>query len=925
MPHPALKSREQPLAFASFRLLRAQKILLENQLPVRIGSRALELLIALVERAGEVVGKNELIACVWPDTVVEENNLRVHISAIRKLLGDGDQGARFIINVAGRGYSFVAPVTRVEEAPSDVRAQVVPSAALPVALTRVVGRDAIVGSVAALLGLHRIVTLIGPGGIGKTTVSLAVADQQMGGAGTRVCFVDLAVVSDPQLVTVAIATAVGGPALMEDVVAALAAYLQPMQLLLIIDNCEHLVAAVAETVEKLLRAAPGLRILATSRERLQAEGEHAVPLAPLRCPDESTTLTVSAALQYSAIELFAERALAAHDAFAVTEQNVTTIAAICRRLDGIPLGLELAAARTGALGLDVLLRSLEQNLTVVSGGRRSVASRHQSLSATLQWSFRLLAPAEQVILRRLSTFRDLFSAQAAIAVAGDGMTGETVVAGLMSLVQRSLLVADTSGPNVRYRLLYVTRAFAAARLAETAEGSAVLRRHADYHCTALQEAERGWDTLTRAEWLTTLDVGMADLRSCLDWAFGPAGDEAIAARLFLASLPIGVHLSLGDFQPRALRILDVLQRQVPPDPAAELRVRTALSVMLMQTGAREDDLRAGIDRMAALAREVGVPKLLCEALCGYAVLALEAADYLGAVQHFELQEDIAKQADDPLAVLVADRLGAQVFHWAGDQRRARARAERVLRNPAAPVPVIYGQGPVDLRVSMRIVLARLAWLEGCADQAREIAASALEIAGSVAPVDVCQALSFASCPIALWRGDREEAQLLVRRLLDESRRHGFTRWYRLALCYQQSLDGHPHEDVAMPVSPLQQDLLSTIDMRWATADVLARASQGRAGWCNAELLRVAGERSRREAQPDARAIAELRFRTALEFARGQGTLAWELRAAVSLASLRVADGHRGEARETLESVCSRFTEGLRTVDYRAAMALMAAL
>jgi predicted ATPase len=712
---------------------------------------------------------------------------------------------------------------------------------------------------------------------------------------------------------------------MEDPLVALATYLQPMQLLLIIDNCEHLVAAAAETIEKLLRVAPGLKVLATSRERLQAEGEHTVPLSPLRCPDPTPPVTVADALQYPAIELFAERALAAHDAFAVTEQNVATIAAICRRLDGIPLGLELVAARTGALGLDALLRSLDQNLMVASSGRRSVAGRHQSLSATLDWSFRLLSPLEQTILRRLSTFRDLFTGQAAAAVAsGDGVLPGAIAGALMSLVQRSLLVADTSGASVRYRLLYVTRAFASEQLADTEEADAVHRRHAEYHCAVLERASREWDALSRSAWLARLGAETADLRASLDWAFGPSGDAAIGARLFLGSLPIGMQLSMAEFRSRAMRTIGLLRREPLPDLVAELRVRMALSSLLMQSGANEADLRLEIERAVALAQQVGVSRMMSGPFSAQAVIALESGDCVAAVQRCEVFETLARQADDPLALLFADRISAQVFHWAGDQKRARARAERVLRHPELAIPLTYAHGPVDRQVSMRIVLARIAWLEGRADEARQVAAAAVELAAPDAPIDVCQALGFAGCPIALWRGDRDEAQQLIDRLLDQALRHGFARWYRLGLCYRDCLDERK-PDGASPISVLQRDLLSTISMRWADAPTMARAEAGAAGWCNAELLRVAGERYRCAARADAAAVAELRFRTALEYARQQGALAWELRIATSLARLRAADGHRAEARETLESVCSRFTEGLRTVDYQTALALMASL
>ncbi len=299
----------------------------------------LDLLVALVERAGEVVGKNELIAYAWPDTVVEENNLRVHIAAIRKLLGDGQRGARFIINVAGRGYSFVAPVTRADDASVNRQPEPTSHPPLPVALTRIVGRDSAVRTVVDLIAHHRLVTVVGTGGIGKTTLALAVADHlpQLD-PSRKLCFVDLASVADAELVPGVLAAAAGfsGPA--DDPVGALTAFLQSARTLLILDNCEHVVDCVAPIIERILRAAPQVSFLATSRERLLAEGEQVYALEPLGCPGPMRSITAAQAMEYPAVQLFVERALGAGDLFEITDRNADTVVAI------------LPAARRSAAG-----------------------------------------------------------------------------------------------------------------------------------------------------------------------------------------------------------------------------------------------------------------------------------------------------------------------------------------------------------------------------------------------------------------------------------------------------------------------------------------------------------------------------------------------------------------------------------------------
>jgi predicted ATPase/DNA-binding winged helix-turn-helix (wHTH) protein len=917
--------REQVLIFGSFRLFRERKMLLEDLRPVRLGGRALDLLVALVERAGEVVGKNELIAYAWPDTVVEENNLRVHIAAIRKLLGDGQRGARFIINVAGRGYSFVAPVTRADEASVNRQPEPTSHPPLPVALTRMVGRDGAVRAVVDLIARHRLVTVVGTGGIGKTTLALAVADHlpQLD-PPRKLCFVDLASVADAELVPGVLAAAAGFSGRADDPVVALTAFLQSARTLLILDNCEHVVDCVAPIIERILRAAPQVRFLATSRERLLAEGEQVYALEPLGCPGPTRSITAAQAMEYPAVQLFVERALGAGDLFEITDRNADTVVAICQRLDGVPLAIELVAARVSTLGLDVLAHTLDDNLLLLFKGRRTSGARHQSLSGALDWSYKLLSPTEQVILRRLSIFSGSFSLESAAGVVLEESPEIHLSEVLLSLATKSLVVTDTSGSSVRYRLLHVTRAFAAERLAGSGERDALLLRHARWLLQLLQAASEEWATLLRPQWLARYEYVRDEVRAALHWAFGTHGNAELGAQLVVFSLPFGFQLSSHEFARRAALTIEILRRSPQPSRLAELRVRGALTSIAFQTGVAESVLEEDIRQLAELAEEVRMPTLIAEALTARAVMALEKVDYVEAVRAFETLHDLAKGADDPVATLVADRVGAQVFHWVGDQRKARVRAERALRHPAPSVPLVCGQGQIDKHVSMRIVLARISWLEGRADEALSLASEAVDRAETDTPAALCQALAFAACPIAFWRGDAELARRLTARLVEFSRHHLFSRWHRLALCFEQSLESEP-SGAATPLGSLQRDLLGTVHEYWVDSTTVERAERGLSGWCTSEMLRIAGILLLRKRHAGSNDAAESRFQAALQIARDQGLLAYELRAVMSLSHLWLQQGRYAEARTELSAVFERFAEGHETADLRAARALLARL
>ena len=380
--------------FGPFRLFPDRHILFHHSDPLPVGSRALEILIALTERAGEVVTKDELCARAWPNATVEELNLRAQVALLRKILGDNQAGARYIAAVPGRGYRFVARISydALEIAAAGVRNN------LPRQLTQPIGRDEAVKAVCGRFRRSRLTTVVGPGGIGKTTIAIAVAEQILPTYEHGVCFLDLAPLTSAQLLPGVLSSALGLAHGSADPFRSVIAHLRARRMLLIFDSCELVVDTAARLAEMLLRDAPGIHILATSREALRAEDESVYRLAPLEMPPVTAGLTAAEALTYPAVQLFVDRATSHGSDFRFDDHEAPIVADICRQLDGIALAIELAAGRVEAFGTRGIAELLDDRFRLLTGGRRTALARHQTLAATLDWSYEALSDAEQTVL-----------------------------------------------------------------------------------------------------------------------------------------------------------------------------------------------------------------------------------------------------------------------------------------------------------------------------------------------------------------------------------------------------------------------------------------------------------------------------------------------------------------------------------------------
>src|SRR5271169_3180580 len=598
------------ISFGPFSLFVAERLLKKGDEPIPLGGRALDILIALAERAGEVVTHKELISTVWPDVTVEEANLRFQIAALRKALGDGRDGARYVSNVAGRGYCFVASITRSAAAPTASITGITATERvrkLPPRLTRMVGRDDAVRSLAEQLQMWRFVSIVGPGGVGKTTVAISVVHSLIDGFHDAVFFIDLAALIDPKLVPTAVASALGFIVQTQDPLVGLLAFIGDRKILLVLDSCEHVIGVAAALAERVVSEAPQTHILATSREALRVEGEHVHLLYSLDCPPEDAGLTAMEALRYPAVQLFMERAAASGYGAALSDIDAPIVARSCRRLDGMALAIELAASRVGSLGIRGTAELLDNRFSLLWHGRRTALPRHETLNAMLDWSYSLLAEREKVVLCRLSVFVAHFTLEAAGSLAlkpeahgADETDDADVIDAVAGLAAKSLISTTVINETTYYRLLDTTRAYAATKLAERGEADRIARRHAIFYSRFLEHDEIIQSVFDKHD-LSGYAPHIGNVRAALGWALSDHGDVAVGIKLATWAAPMFFGLSLLEecrtWCDWALAALDDASRGT----SREMILQEALALSTMHSRGQTDQVRAEYERGLALA------------------------------------------------------------------------------------------------------------------------------------------------------------------------------------------------------------------------------------------------------------------------------------------------------------------------------------
>jgi non-specific serine/threonine protein kinase len=631
--------------FGGFELQPATRRLLAQGQPVAMGARAFNLLLALAERAGKRVSKDELLDLVWPNLVVEENNIQVQVSTLRKILG-----ADAIATIPGYGYQLTLDATREVSEPR------LPAPAgthnLPRQATSFVGRGQALAEIRDSVAKTRLLTLVGFGGMGKSRLAIEVAASVLAEYSDGVWLAEMAPLTDPRLVPQAVASVLGVTEKAgRPVIEALLEHLRNRRALLVLDCCEHVLAACAELAGQMLQAAPQLTILATSRERLGLDGEATYLVEPLALPESRGSIAAQALRQYDAVRLFVDRAVAAQPAFELTAATAPLVADVCHRVEGIPLAIELAAARLRTMSLENLAARLGERLRLLTRGDPRAAPRQQTLRALIDWSYDHLTEPQQRLFSRLAVFVGGWTLDAAEAVgAGDGLAAVDILDTMSDLIEKSLVVMD--GDGKRYRMLDTVREYALSRLDESKDAGATRDRHLAFYLAFAERGRTQFFGPEQGSWYARFDLERDNLLAAHAWCERAAGAAEAGLRLVYAISLYWIHR--GGLQLGQRVTLEALAR-----PGAQTRNLARcravyIAAQITSCMGRYADSEGYAEESLAIAREIGDGERIAIALMSLA-LQLAVEDRPRARAYSE--EAVAQARRVNLRLLLASALG----------------------------------------------------------------------------------------------------------------------------------------------------------------------------------------------------------------------------------------------------------------------------
>jgi predicted ATPase/DNA-binding winged helix-turn-helix (wHTH) protein len=922
MSSPPRPSVARPdVKFGPFHLDMARRLLRRGEEAVAVGSRALEILSALLERPGVLVTKAELLERAWPGQSIDEANLRAQIAALRKALGDDGESIK---SVSGLGYRFVGEINGQSLQNEDTTTRWLLPHKMP---ERPLGREAVITSICGDLKAQRLVTIVGAGGIGKTTVALATPEGNGDDCPDGICLIDLSSVHDAGQVPLAVATALRQTVVSGDPLEPVLQYLRNRKALLILDSCEHVIEAAANLAERILAAAPEVHILATSREALRLMGEVVHQLDPLASPEPTVTMTADEVVQFPAVQLFARMAAAGDRDFEIDDGNAALVAEICWRLDGIPLAIELAAALVGVIGLSQVRDGLDQRFAVLTLGRRTSLPRHRTLAATMDWSYNSLSPVEQAVLRRVATFAGRFTLSSGVAVAsGSDFSEAEVSRAIVELANKSLISVRRDAEPADFRLLETTRAYAQQADHLPGERDTAAKRHAAHFLQILEETD--WDRYDPAADRATIVGYIEEVRSALRRTQDLQDEPNLAVRLALAAERPWSELSLyaecDQEMRRALRYLDKQS-----DSSSHHRAR----VLVALVAANRYLYRLGVPsalhfEALEMATKIDDKRLQLRALFDLVHHYAASRQPDEMMIYAERFRAVAVEAQDNYCIKIAHIFIGYSYLERSELRLAQEQFEKFLAEDCKPTrneEMLFGYRKT---VSARVGQSATHLFQGQPETALALAEQALAEAGQHSATRY-YALASGTCHVACFSGNVVPARKHVRAL--ESLANNYPPWKTTVLAYRGMI-AREEGDLALASRCLEEALagnqpISTVGRHTVflveLADVRRLLRQYDAANKAADLAFQyrAGDGDARIVSPVLRAKAEILaaqgehdksaalFTTAIESARSKGALVLELQAAVGLARLERKRGNPAEAKRLLEPIFARFTEG----------------
>ncbi len=802
------------------------------------------------------------------------------------------------------------------------------------------GRSEELAAIYTKLNEQKFVTIVGPGGIGKTTVAVAVAYEMRTTFDSRIYFVDLSALGGASLIAPAVAAALGVSVQTDNVVPALIDRLQERPTLIILDCCEHLIEGASAVAEELICRVPTLHLLATSREAMRVEGEHVYELCALACPPEDSSLSAHEVLQYPAVQLLVDRVRAVRGDFKLVDADAPVAAGICRRLDGIPLAIEFAAGRVDIFGLSKTASLLDDRLNLSWEGRRTAQPRHQTLNATLEWSYDLLGDPEKLVLSRLSVFAGGFTFEAAVAVVADETIDEANVSDcIWELRSKSMIAAR--GQQGRLRLLDITLAFASRRLASSDEENRCRRRHAFYFCDLFKQGA----SMDMPERLRALGGEVDNLRAALNWAFSGGDDAKIGVELAAASagtwMAMGLLTECREWMTKAISRLD----EASAGSRQEMIIQSALASCMMFTDGMTAESYASWEKARLLAECLNDAECQLDSLLVLWAHQIRLPGYAEATELADRCGDVADGSGNRGAIATANYMRGVTYHHTGRILQAEAHFELSLhRDDEAARQSLIKRFGYDRKVDALAVLANLAWLRGCPDQARRLNQMSIAEARQLDhAVPLCVALAWASFNRYLTSPDDIETEALADELVEHAAKYAVESYYGFGLSMQALCRARRDEGDAASAT-LYRGLEKLSAARYGVFNwilqaefarctaVAGRPRQGLAvferakidlddtQWSTPELRRIRGELAL--GNNEGLAVGRQYFLSALELSDRQASLSWALRAATSLAVAEKSAGRMEAAWRSLQAIRAKFREGLETVDLRFAQQVL---